>query len=62
MNQFKLIIILTLLGLIMVFTVQNYKVVELQFLIWRLEMSRALLFFFVFAGGVILGWMIRGHK
>ena len=62
MSQLKLIFILVLLGLIIVFTVQNYKVVELRFLLWRVEMSRALLFFFVFVGGVMVGWMIRGHK
>lgn len=62
MSQFKFIFILILLGLIIVFTVQNYKVVELRFLLWRLEMSRALMFFFVFAGGAVLGWLIRGIK
>ncbi len=62
MSQFKFIFILVLLGLVIVFTVQNYKVVELRFLLWRIEMSRALLFFLVFGSGVMVGWLIRGHK
>lgn len=62
MGQFKFISVLILLGLVIVFTVQNYKVVELRFLLWRIEMSRALLIFFVFAGGAALGWLVRGLK
>ena len=62
MNQVKFIVILLVLGLIVVFAVQNYKVVELRFLLWRIEMSRALLFFFVFVGGVVVGWIMRGHR
>ncbi|GJL50376.1 lipopolysaccharide assembly protein LapA domain-containing protein [Candidatus Nitrospira salsa] len=62
MTQSKLIAILTLLGCVIIFAVQNYEVVELRFLFWQLDMSRALLLFFVFGGGVMTGWLLRGGK
>lgn len=62
MSQTKFLFILILLALIVVFTVQNYKVVELRFLLWKVEMSRSLLIFFVLAGGAVLGWLIRGIR
>ncbi len=62
MAQSKLIAILTLLGCVILFAVQNYKIVELRFLFWQLDMSRALLVFFVFGGGVLMGWLLRGGK
>ena len=62
MTHSKLITILTLLGCVIIFTVQNYDIVELRILFWRLEMSRALLVFFVFGGGMMTGWLLRGGK
>lgn len=62
MYQFKLTSVLILIGVIILFAVQNYEVVELQFMFWKLEMSRALLLFFVMAVGVALGWIARGLK
>ena len=62
MTQSKLIAILTLLGCVIIFAVQNYEIVELRFLLWHLDMSRALLVFFVFGGGVLMGWLLRGGK
>ncbi|GJL54865.1 MAG: hypothetical protein NPIRA02_19970 [Nitrospirales bacterium] len=62
MTQAKLMAILTLLGCVVLFVVQNYEIVELRFLVWHLDMSRALLVFFVFGGGVLTGWLLRGGK
>ncbi len=62
MTQWKLISVFALIGMIVLFTVQNYEVVELQFLFWKLAMSRALMLFMVLVVGVTIGWLLRGHK
>lgn len=56
--NFKVVVALIVAGLLVVFTVQNYQVVELRFLIWQIEMSRAILMFGVFAAGILSGWLI----
>jgi lipopolysaccharide assembly protein A len=62
MQHFKLIVALMLIGLVVLFAVQNYEVVQLRLLFWSLEMSRALLLFLVFTTGVALGWIVRSLK
>ncbi len=62
MTQNKVISVFILIGVIVLFTVQNYEVVELQFLFWKVAMSRALMLFMVLAIGVTIGWLLRGHK
>jgi len=62
MTHIKLISVFTLLGLILLFTLQNSAVVELRFLFWKLAMSRALLVFMILAIGMMIGWLIRGLK
>lgn len=62
MTHWKLISALTLIGVIVLFTVQNYEVVELQFLFWKVAMSRALMLFMVLIIGITIGWILRGHK
>jgi len=59
MNRTKLALILGLVGLVVVFTLQNTQVVEVQLLFWKLSMSRVLLIFLLLAIGVLLGWMAR---
>ena len=59
MTQWKIISVMTLIGMVVLFTVQNYKVVELQFIFWKLAMSRALLVFTVLAVGIAIGWLLR---
>ena len=57
----KMYITLFLLLLIVIFTVQNATAVTVNFLFWKLEISRALLLFFVLITGVIIGWVSRSH-
>ncbi len=57
----KLLLILVLAGFAVLFIVQNVTVVEVRFLFWSLQMSRALLMFFLLAIGVAIGWFVRGH-
>ena len=57
----RLIASLVLIGLIVLFVVQNAALVQVQFLLWTVELSRALLIFVVLAVGIVIGWLIRGH-
>jgi uncharacterized integral membrane protein len=58
--NFKLIFGLILVGLAVVFIIQNATVAELRFLFWTLSMSRALLMFLILSVGIILGWLLHG--
>lgn len=62
MWHFKLVLALALIGLVVLFAVQNYEVVQLRLLFWSVEMSRALLLFLVLAAGIGLGWLARSLK
>ena len=62
MRRLKLISLGILIGMIILFTVQNYEVVEFQFLFWKLAMSRVLLFMTLLAVGIVMGWLLRGTK
>jgi uncharacterized integral membrane protein len=58
------IIGLILLILVVIFTLQNTDSVQLRFLVWQAQVSRALVFFIVLAIGIALGLVIgnRGTK
>ena len=60
--SWKLGSLLGLLVLVVVFTVQNVEVVEIRFLFWKLEMSRALMIFGVLVGGILIGWIGSGMR
>jgi uncharacterized integral membrane protein len=57
----RLIGSLLLVGLIVVFVVQNTASVEVRFLFWRGELPRSILIFLVLVIGIVVGWLIRGH-
>jgi len=57
----KLLAILVLTGVAAIFIVQNADVVELRFFLWKVAMSRALMFVFLVLIGVAIGWFLRGH-
>lgn len=57
----RMFIIVSLIALSAIFIVQNVAVVEVRFLIWQLEMSRALMIIFLVLIGVVVGWLLRGH-
>jgi putative membrane protein len=54
----RLVLGLILAGLIVLFTLQNAEVVELQFLFWTWSMPRAVMIFGVLATGILLGWIL----
>lgn len=59
--NYKLIFSLFLVGLLIIFIVQNVAVMEIRFLFWKLSMSRSIMIFFVLVAGIIIGWMLRRH-
>ena len=59
--MFKLIVSLILAGFAVLFVVQNVPVVEVRFLVWGLQMTLSLLIFLLFAGGIIVGWLMHSY-
>ena len=53
----QLIITAPLLLRVMVFAVQNSRVVEIQLLFWRVEFPRSLLVFMMLLVGIVIGWV-----
>ena len=59
--HFKLFLSLLLAGLAVLFVVQNVAVVELGFLLWRLQIILSVLIFLLFAGGIVVGWLLHSY-
>lgn len=57
----KIISIVILVTLVVLFIIQNVAVLEITFLFWSLQMSRALFIFFLLAIGIIIGWLLHAH-
>lgn len=59
MSKAKLTLGAALIGLVVLFTLQNTQVAEVRFLFWTLSMSRVLLIFLLLVG-ILLGWLACG--
>lgn len=57
--RWRLAATLVLLGLLIVFALQNAASVTVRLLFWQLEMPRALLILVVLVIGIIVGWFSR---
>lgn len=57
----KLLFMLTLAGLALLFIMQNVAAVEIQFLLWSVQISRALLMFLMLFIGTVMGWLLHGY-
>jgi uncharacterized integral membrane protein len=57
-TNLKLFFGLALIGLTVLFTLQNTAVIELRFLLWKISMSRSLMVFLLVAVGFVAGWML----
>jgi putative membrane protein len=57
----KLIFVLMLTSLAVLFIMQNVAAVEIQFLFWSIQMSRALLMFLLLAIGIVIGWFLHSY-
>jgi len=51
------IVILALMLFLVIFTVQNYEVVNIQFLFWSFSTSRAIVIFATLVMGIAIGWI-----
>ena len=54
-----LALILALAAVALIFTVQNVTAVDVNFLVWTISMSRALLIVFTLSIGFLLGWFLH---
>ena len=54
----KTIVFIVLAILIVIFTIQNTQVIDIQFLTWKASISRALVLLSTLFVGIILGWLI----
>jgi putative membrane protein len=59
--RFYLFMILGLSAATVVFVSQNVAVVDVNFLVWTVSMSRALLILFTLAIGFLLGWFLHAY-
>jgi lipopolysaccharide assembly protein A len=57
----KFFLILAIAGLSVLFVIQNVAVVEVRFLVWELQMTLSLLLFLLFAGGILVGWLLHSY-
>ncbi len=56
------IIFVCLIVFVLIFVIQNTQVVEFQFLVWTISMSRALMLFGALFIGVVAGWLLGVPK
>lgn len=59
--SWKLVFALVFLLLITIFSIQNYEVVEIQFLLWSFQASRVIIIFLTFVTGVIIGSLVTSQ-
>ena len=60
--RWKLILTLVLLVLLVIFTMQNYEVVTVQFLFWSFQTSRTIIIFVTLLIGIIIGLIISFER
>ena len=58
----KRIVLVVVTVLVLLFVLQNIQMAELRFLIWRIAMPQALLIIFIFACGILTGWLLRAFS
>ncbi len=49
---------IAVVGLVILFTLQNFATVEVSFLFWSLSLPRALLLFVIFGAGILVGLLM----
>lgn len=58
----KLIFSLVLIGLSVLFVLQNTDVARLHFIFWSLSMSAALLYLLLLISGAVIGWLLHSYS
>ena len=61
-HRIRPVVSIVLIGLVLVFAVQNVADVEVQFLIWSFALPRAILIVVVFALGMLIGWVLHSLR
>ena len=59
MKNLRLTLSLTLVALIVVFSIQNAQELQVNFLFWSITTRRVFILFAILVIGVILGWTLR---
>lgn len=54
----KLISVVVLLGLFLIFVVQNAALIVVNFLVWEIESPQAMVLFLVFSAGLLTGILL----
>lgn len=62
METARLVGALVLVGLVIIFTLQNTETIGVDILFWELDASGAIFVFLNFAVGVVVGWVLRGRN
>lgn len=57
----KLYASITLFFLVVIFTLQNAEIVQINFLFWGFSISRALMIFLLLAIGMLIGGFTASH-
>lgn len=57
----KLIAILILVGISILFILQNFADVEIRFMFWSTHMPRAIFMFLLLLVGIATGWIMHEH-
>jgi putative membrane protein len=58
----RTIVFVILLVVVLLFVVQNTQVVEVQFVVWKVSMSRALMLLGALLIGIVIGLLARGRR
>jgi len=58
--NFRPILLIVLIGIGVIFAIQNVADVEVQFLLWSVSLPRAILILVVLALGMLIGWILHG--
>lgn len=58
-RNLKPILLIVLIGIGVLFALQNIAEVEVQFLIWSVALPRAILILAVLALGMLIGWILH---
>lgn len=60
MKHWKLAIALVLLGLLVIFSIQNAEELQVRILFWTVTTRRAFMLFIILAIGIVVGWVLHG--
>lgn len=56
------VLIAVLIGLLVIFVIQNVATVEVNFLAWSMSLPRAVLYLVLLGLGGLAGWLIRYYQ